>query len=192
MDQFPTGSKAAQIDLLLLEVTAGIQLPEDRCQYAERCYRDLGRWLERAGGMLQPYGVEIYPQGSQALGTTNRPWGRDEFDLDSVVELPWYGGTPLELLGLLREDLLASDDFSIRLKPLKRGWRLEYPGYFHIDLIPARSDRAGPPAAIDVPDRKVRAWSPSNPRGYAEWFDGRCNEAILRYEAKALTPISPE
>jgi len=47
MDQFPTGSKAVQIDLLLLEVTAGIQLSEDRCQYAKRCYRDLGWWLER-------------------------------------------------------------------------------------------------------------------------------------------------
>ena len=121
-------------DLTGLEVTAAIQLPEDRRQYADRCYRDLGLWLERPGGVLRPYGVEIYPQGSQALGTTNQPWGRDEFDLDSVVELPWYGGTPLELLGLLREELLASDDFSIRLKPLKRGWRLEYEG--EVNFVP--------------------------------------------------------
>lgn len=69
--------------------------------------------------MLQPYGVQIYPQGSQALGTTNRPWGRDEFDLDSVVELPWYDGTPLELLGLYRlETQMTSGNGQLKLSGL--------------------------------------------------------------------------
>ncbi len=84
--------------------------------------------------------VKIFPQGSQALDTTNKPWGRDEFDLDTVIEFTWFNGTPLELLNLLRDELLASDEFSARLIPLKRGWRLDYPGKFHIDLIPARTD----------------------------------------------------
>lgn len=138
---------------------------------------------------MRRFGVLVYAQGSQAIDTTNQPWGRAEFDLDSVVELGWFGGTPAELLRLLRDDLLDNEEFAPRLKPLKRGWRLEFPGLFHIDLIPARGDEHTAPAAIEVPDRKIRDWSPSNPKGFAGWFEGRCEESLRALLEEAAEPL---
>lgn len=186
---FPTGGRIQQLDELLLEVTRAIQLPPERRDYAKRLYARLATWLERPGGRLSGFRVLVYAQGSQAIDTTNQPWGRAEFDLDSVVELGWFGGTPNELLTLLRDELLDSDEFAPRLRPLKRGWRLEFPGLFHIDLIPARADPDTAPSAIEVPDRKIRGWSPSNPKGFASWFEERCEESVRAHLMKAAEPL---
>jgi hypothetical protein len=186
---FSTSGRIQQIDELLLDVTRAIQLPPERREYAKRLYAKLSTWLERPGGRLRKFRVLVYAQGSQAIDTTNQPWGRSEFDLDSVVELGWFDGTPGELLRLLRDELDDNSEFAPRVTPLKRGWRLEFPGLFHIDLIPGRSDQATAPQAIEIPDRNLRDWSSSNPRGFAQWFEGRCEEVLRVPLLKAAAPF---
>lgn len=193
MTIFPTGSVEEQLDVLLYEVAKALQLPPTLWDQADAHYRALGRWIERPESLLAPYRPEIYPQGSFALGTTNPPWGRDEYDLDFVIELALYGGDPMTLLKLLRACVSEHADWKKRLEPLKRGIRLRYANQFHLDMIASRPDlsRRHWRDSIEVPDRKLQDWTCSNPKGYRRWFESRCaEERSLLVKAQAPLPAA--
>jgi hypothetical protein len=68
--------------------------------------------------------------------------------------------------------------------------RLNYAGEFHLDILPACPN--GGNGAIVVPDRKLACWVHSNPKGFAEWFFGKCqlrDELAERMLAKAVEPL---
>lgn len=187
---FPTDSHEQQIDWMLIEVTRALQLPHDLRQVAEREYRVIGEWVSRPESGLWAYDPTIYAQGSMSYGTTVKPRTREEFDLDAVVELSWFNQNPLSLLRLLQEELSRHPDYSGRLELLKRCVRIRYDSRFHIDVLPGRQDEARGGSCIEVPDRKLRAWSPSNPMGFRDWFEKRAQIAIVKMlEARGQEPI---
>lgn len=163
------------LDELLDRICLLLQISDTQFEDAERRYHDVGRWLAGPGTPLGALQSRIYAQGSMRLRTTVKPReSRDEeYDLDIVFEIDDDRVGPLELYNAVRRRLEANDDYRARLTPLNRCLRLNYSG-FHLDILPARRNPARIDGYIEVPDRELRAWHPSNPDGYAGWFERRC------------------
>ena len=137
-------------------------------------YEAVGHWLND-GHLLARLGPEVFAQGSIRLGTTVRPLGRDEFDVDLVCWL--IGGhdglRPSLVMRLVGDRLREHRVYRDMLESKNRCWRLNYAGEFHMDITPAVANSGCSNGGLVVPDRELRHWSPTNPRGYAQWFDAQ-------------------
>jgi Second Messenger Oligonucleotide or Dinucleotide Synthetase domain len=170
-------TRQAQLDDLLARVCFELQLSPTRYQEAVDRYQAVCRWLEAEGSPVSNYMPTIYPQGSMRIGTTVKPLGREEHDLDFVCEFqidPSTIETPLELLRHVAARLKEHKVYRDLLEVKNRCVRLNYANEFHMDILPACPDPASGEDCIVVPDRQSAWWKPSNPRGYAEWFEERC------------------
>ncbi len=130
--------------------------------------------LEAPGSPVALYRPTMYPQGSMRLNTTVQPLQGDEYDLDFVCELkcdPHVFSSPQQALGLLIRRLEQNDTYKAKMEPKNRCVRLNYEHQFHMDILPACRDTAAGGTCLVVPDREARCWKPSNPKGYASWFD---------------------
>lgn len=173
-------SRTGALDFLLTEVTGALQLTGAQVDRLESAYAAVAAWLEEPGTPLARFRpLLVYPQGSAAIGTSVRPRGRDEFDLDFVLEVSSFTGSPMELYELLLKRLEAHGVYSKMVERKRRCVRLNYEGDFHADILSSRTVRDGsPPGSIEVPDRETpNTWSYSNPRGFKRWFDGRSASA---------------
>lgn len=140
---------------------------------AEKRYKAVGTWLaESEESMFK--GVEIYPQGSQRIGTTIKPLFRNEFDLDFICYLPKAVDIHPDVC---RQKVISrikeNGNFTNLVCELNRGCRLEYANDFHLDITPGINDKnnANEYGAISVPDKKLKEWKASNPKGYAQDFE---------------------
>lgn len=180
---------ATPLDQALHLICAQMQLTKTQRQQVEDHYKAVSDYLAREGGPLDGFGLDIYPQGSLRIGTTVKPLGQDEFDLDLVCHLrerlPDWDENPNSLLQLLMDDLKANGRYSHMVKPMNRCIRLEYAGDFHMDVLPGCQDEMRCDTCIEVPDSDAKEWSPSNPRGYAKWFEESAVEIPSIMEARA-------
>lgn len=124
-----------------------------------------------------------------ALWTTVRPREREEYDLDLVLQLDPLDDDPMALYDLVRDRLVQHADFRSRLELKKRCLRLSYASQFHLDILPARPDPVRKHPCIEVPDRKLKAWKPSNPIGYVQWFERKCELAGRAKAERAQVPL---
>lgn len=164
------------LDTLLRRIAADLRLSDPLRDLAEQRYHSVGEWLLAPGSPLTAAQPLIYPQGSLRIGTTVRPRGRNEFDLDLVVELKVLladNANPMKLLDAVERRLRDHDTYRPMVERKNRCIRLNYSGEFHLDILPGVPNPAGPPGAIYVPDCEAQAWKDSNPKGYAAWFDTR-------------------
>ena len=138
----------------VLEALASVlDIPEDHREYAEKQYKNLGSWLERAESKTSTHKPKIYPQGSFLLGTVVRPVnGSDDYDLDLVCKINMTKReiTMAELKTLIGVDIHAyaqNSDHGIKGPPKdgRRCWTLNYAGKanFHIDILPSIPDEQG-------------------------------------------------
>ncbi len=180
-------SREAQLDDLLALICEELQLPPSWHDTAERRYHAVCDWLESEGSPLRQFRPALYPQGSFRIGTTVRPIGREEFDLDLVCELALgpQEHDPLQVLDAIEHRLAAHETYRPMLKRLRRCVRLVYASQFHLDVLPARPETPQNGTRIRVPDRKLQCWMPSNPKGYAAWFEARGSLAIVTLARKA-------
>jgi hypothetical protein len=126
------------------------------------------------------------------LKTTVRPRDSrgEEYDLDIVFEVEDATIGAMELYNLVLERLRENPEYGKRIKKLNRCIRLEYSG-FHLDVLPARRDPFRIDGCIEVPDCDLRDWYPSNPNGYADWFEARCaraREALVKAATQQPLP----
>lgn len=172
---------------LLHTLTDQVLSPDPpRRDLAERRYLDLAKYLQEHMGAALDCKVWVYPQGSYRLGTTLVNPVTDEFDVDIVVAYDrsrtqmtkqevvqqmhgWlvsycqhgHGGGDLEPSGY---------DGSKR-----RAFVIDYPDAFHMDVIAVVLEKPEPPRVLGqaswLPDRSMHHWQPTNPRGFAEYFD---------------------
>lgn len=125
-------------------------------------------------------------------GTTVRPKNHVEYDLDLVCLLYVPADdsiTPEELYELVYERLNAHPAYSKILERKNRCVRLSYAGDFHMDILPARPDFGRGGTCLLIPDRELRCWKPTNPQGFAEWFDAQAtlgDRVIRRYGSASL------
>lgn len=160
---------------------------------AENCYTAVAKWLSD-GDNAYLINSTIYTQGSIRIGTAIRPIASNEFDVDLVCYLPSAGLlSPSQVRDLIGNRLKANGTYNGMLEPLNRGWRLVYANQFHMDITPSIAD-ARQPGSILIPDRQLRDWKESNPKGYAKWFEDIANnepallfkEAAVRADVEAM------
>lgn len=128
------------------EIAKLLDVPDSAYEAAERRYKDLGEWLHdqnKAG--CASFGPHVSPQGSFRLGTVNKPWNREDFDLDLTCKLQdefskdIYAQRQLkELLGKDLEKYRQERAIHDKLEEKHRCWRLNYQDQlkFHMDVVP--------------------------------------------------------
>jgi hypothetical protein len=161
---------------------------EERIRLGRDRYEDLGDWLKQYAGRTAQRDVEVYPQGSFNLGTTNQDPLSHEFDIDLVIRVD-YAKTEIsqrelnqQLNGWLGSYVSVRQGEGGILAPTglekgKRAWTLQYDDAFHMDIlpvVPAFGDelpaRSGDPSWLT--DKALVNWQPTNPKGFANWFRG--------------------
>ncbi|ABW67894.1 nucleotidyltransferase domain-containing protein [Desulfosudis oleivorans] len=169
-----SNDKRVQLFYLLEKICQKLELTDTQYQDAKGKYKAVGEWLD-GGEVLHPHAPHIFPQGSMSLGTTVRPLGRDEFDIDLVCLLNLFSSrcSPEAVRKAVGERLEANEVYKKMLEPLNRGWRLNYAqsSKLHLDITPATKDDGSQNGGLMVPDRKLREWKNSHPQGYVKWFE---------------------
>lgn len=141
---------------------------------AKKHYEAVADWLaESSDPLLQ--NLIIYPHGSIALGTTVKPHGRNEHDVDLVSRAPNVNSSysPVVLKTAIGRRLREHASYRSILKEKRRCWRLEYANEFHLDITPSILNPACGNGGELVPDKELVHWKPTNPQGYLRLFERR-------------------
>lgn len=180
----------ALLDGVLDAYCEKLQLTPTMYGAAEQHYQAVGQWLSQ-DAVMSAFKPTVYPQGSVAIKTTTRPHGRQEYDVDLVMELtsPWRPMDPLNLLALVEARFKAHSVYAPMVERKKRCVCLNYAGDFHLDVLPAIPDGSGTTKVL-VPDRRLEEWVPSNPKGFVAWFEKR-NLVLLKDAIHPLPPYEP-
>lgn len=180
-------TRTEQLDDLLALTCEELQLPPSWHDVADQHYHAVCAWLEAEGSPLRRFHPLMYPQGSFRIGTTVPPVGRAEYDLDFVCELAadYRLITPIAALDLVESRLRQHGTYRTMIERLKRCIRLTYAGKFHMDILPACPEIARVATAVRIPDRKLLAWLPSDPKGFAAWFESRSQLVLITLSRKA-------
>lgn len=161
-----------------------LELPTSQYEEARERYESVGGWLAGSDDRFLTVAT-VYPQGSIALGTTVKPLNQTEFDVDLVCFLPTVGATssPAAVKDLVGNRLKEHGRYEGMLEEKQRCWRINYANEFHLDITPAISNEMCAYGGEFVPDKSLRDWKPTNPRGYKNNFERR---AALRPRFYAL------
>ncbi|MCC6960326.1 MAG: nucleotidyltransferase [Dehalococcoidia bacterium] len=166
--------REAQLLGFLERICQALELTPTQFGDAEDHYRAVATFLAAADDPLLR-GCDIYPQGSAALGTTVRPEGRDEHDIDLVARFPVSAKMvgPATVRNAVGRRLAEHATYRQMLEPKNRCWRLRYAGQFHLDITPSVPNPTCASGGELVPDREARMWKPTNPLGFCDWFSAR-------------------
>lgn len=183
------------LDELLEHVAGTLHLTPTQFERAKSAYLSVTDWLGAPESELAPFRPHMYPQGSTAIQTNNRPIGRNDHDVDLVCQLLVTGWTAMQVYEAILGRLAAHDTYKPMIERKSRCIRLNYATDFHLDIIPAEP-AAQPLApyghlAVRIPDRDRAAWTPSNPGGYAQWFRDKGEDARVRLEKRTFVPLPP-
>jgi hypothetical protein len=97
--------------------------------------------------------------------------------------------TAMALYDMMYQELALNPRYKRRMTRKRRCIRLDFEGHFHLDVLPARSARTGTrDGRIEVPDRELKGWVSSNPKGYALWFEQQAEAARALYMASERLP----
>ena len=163
-----------QVAGALEHLCQSLELTEAQFHEAKKRYEGVGRWLDDTRNPVLR-ALVIYLQGSTAIGTTVRPINRNEHDVDLIAHCPDVssGIPPAVLKRTIGERLRSNQHYARILEEKARCWRLSYANEFHMDITPAIPNRQCLQGGELVPDRELKEWSPSNPKGYRELFERR-------------------
>ncbi|KXO01117.1 hypothetical protein LS48_01180 [Aequorivita aquimaris] len=162
---------------LLARLAESLELGETRSKKMETAYNAIYDLLKGDPVFFSKIDFVVYPQGSKAIGTTTKPIGKDEFDLDIVVQIRdlYYKYSSSEIYNHLIRVFTENEVYRIKLEPKNRCARINYSGDFHLDVLPGciiieNGDR------LKVPDRELASWTSSFPKGYSGWFLDRARD----------------
>jgi len=182
------------LDALLTLICEQLQISDTQQRQAEVRYEAIGRVLEMPRSPLAPHGPSLYPQGSLRIGTTVKPLGRKEFDLDIVCEVKAdlrLIPDPPVLINSIATYLNGLPAYVGSVRRKNRCVRVRFADQFHMDVLPACPDPRNGGTHLLVPDRESGGWKPSNPKGYAAWFESR-SEFVRKLLAERAEPIPPK
>lgn len=179
------------LDDLLRIICEELQISESRYQQAEERYKSVNKYLESERSPFYAFKPEIYPQGSMRLNTTVQPI-EGPHDLDFVLELAVSHEhvDPMKLLRSLYTYLKDSDIYGSMISMKNRCVRIEYANEFYLDILIACKNFSAPGSCIKVPDRQIKGWKDSNPRGYARWFEEQ-SALYLTKDSRLLSEAEP-
>jgi hypothetical protein len=179
--------RKSQIAGILEQLCQTLELTPSQHDLARSRYEAVGAWLAESDNPLLK-SVTVYAQGSIALGTTVRPLAHDEYDVDVICFAAGLGVdlAPAALKYSIGERLRTNGHYKNLLEEKPRCWRLSYANEFHLDITPSIRNPRCPAGGELVPDRRLRQWKPSNPRGYQRWFEQRASLQPRMRLAKAV------
>lgn len=187
-------ARTAQLDDMLDRVVAKLQLSPTAHGLAVERYKTISKLLSTERSSLAEYKPDIYPQGSLRIGTTVKLPGCKEFDLDFVCEFqvdPSVFPDPIKLLEMIERLLLANGTYQGMVERKNRCIRITYANEFYMDILPACPSPSiclhGEHCVV-VPDCAADNWKPSNPKGYAQWYESRATEAVVEFR-KSVEPV---
>jgi hypothetical protein len=159
-------------------------LIEEACQHlepspyqrevAQQRYEGVGYWLAKSQDPLLAE-IAIRLQGSVAIGTTVKPIGAAEYDVDLVAHVPDIDAiiSPAMLKHRIGDRLRANGHYAPLLVEMPRCWRLDYANEFHLDITPSIPNPGCEMGGELVPDKALKSWKASNPMGYRAKFERR-------------------
>lgn len=173
-DQF----RKARLTGALEAICQQLELTEIQYREARSRYEGVGSWLAESSDPALS-GLVIYVQGSTAIGTTVKPIGRNEHDVDLIARLTHaaIGLPPAVVKRMVGDRLKEHGTYRRLLEEMCRCWRLDYANEFHLDITPSIPNVGCANGGELVPDRELRSWKASNPKGYKALFERR---ALLR------------
>jgi len=159
---------------VLDRLCAALEISEAQRRQAEERYSGVAEWLWAGEHHLLRW-LSIYLQGSTALGTSVKPIGSLEHDVDLVAFLPrGTADLPPALVKKVIGDRLNENGHYIKLLEEKqRCWRLVYANEFHLDITPSVRNAVCNRGGELVPDKALKEWKETNPKGYREAFERR-------------------
>jgi hypothetical protein len=124
---------------------------------AKNCYESVGQWLADADNEWLA-SSSIYLQGSTALGTTVKPIGHNEYDVDLISHLARLGSwlLPAMCKQLVGDRLKQHEWYNRMLEEKPRCWRLNYANEFHMDITPSVPNAACVNGGELVPDKALQ------------------------------------
>jgi hypothetical protein len=157
---------------ILERLCAVIEPTDTQKATARNRYEAVGYWLADAPQHLFSE-VRISPHGSFALGTAIKPLSGREYDVDLLCRFTAFAARlgPADLKRLLSARIRENREYGSILHEMPRCWRLDYAGEFHMDITPSIPNPACSNGGELVPDKKLRAWKSTNPRGYLKLFE---------------------
>lgn len=132
---------------------------------------------------------ETFLQGSYVHGTAIRPTRKSaDFDVDVCCSLDLDGvpeGTeePKNLVRWLARRLKKVDAYQGKVSTKPRCVRIDFPGEFHMDVVPLAGDSRQVNNALHIPNRAVNGWDATNPKGLEGWYrqqNARTNGRFVR------------
>jgi hypothetical protein len=164
--------REAEIVGALEHICQALELTPTQHELAKRRYEAIGEWLADADNHLLK-ALTIYPHGSIALGTTVKPHGHFEHDVDLVSRAADVAmrTEPFALKKAVGDRLKEHSYYASILEEKRRCWRLNYAGEFHLDITPSIVNPTCPNGGELVPDKELQRWKASNPQGYRRWFE---------------------
>jgi len=166
--------RRAQVFTILEEICQELEWTQTQFEKARTSYEAVADWL---AGSRDPMlaSLHVYLHGSGALGTSIKPIGRDEFDVDLISFILGLGPeiAPAHLKAAIGQRLREHAYYASILEEKKRCWRLNYAGDFHLDISPTIANPNCVNGGELVPDRKLQDWHATNPRAYRALFDER-------------------
>jgi len=182
---------------ILMSAIEEINIPSSRYEAAAQHYNAVGEFLNAKESLLHGFSPAIYPQGSIALGTAIKPLQGEDFDVDLACQLTYQANyDPMIVRRLVAQRLKENADYKRMLNEEKsRCLRLDYSNdeSFHLDIIAARFAPETSPTgtALLVPDRNIRNWTPSDPKGYIAWFEEQKKIHVIEKGLMRLANMEP-
>src|SRR5262245_43649212 len=194
-------ARQTQIVEVLEMVCESLELSASQFAQAKQRYEGVGEYLAGSDNpVLRP--VTIYLQGSTALRTTVRPIGVNEHDVDLVAHVSDLNVeiSPAALKKAIGDRLRANGNYAPLLEEMSRCWRLSYANEFHMDITPSIVNPNCRFGGELVPDKTLKTWKASNPKGYKRLFEERAKlvpvirlrKHIARDSAQANVEPYPE
>lgn len=184
-----------ELDDLLNSIGIKLQISETAHNEAKKRYGTISQLLNAEDSPLAKFSPDIYPQGSLRIGTTVKPRGEDEYDVDLVCMLKADSEEfpdPLVLLDMVEAQLRANKTYEGMIERKNRCIRINYANQFHMDILPACPNPSDYEIygehCLLVPDCAAEEWKDSNPKGYANWFEEKARSATTEFR-KGIEPL---
>ncbi len=168
--------RKAELYSILDQICQSLELTDDQLEAARTSYEAVAEWLGSSDQPLLKL-IDVYVHGSAGLGTTVRPLNREDFDVDLICRLLLFaaGRPPGELKKLVGDRLRENARYAAMLEEKKRCWRLNYAREYHLDISPTIINPDCDKGGELVPDKKLREFKPTNPKGYKVLFEQRAS-----------------
>jgi hypothetical protein len=167
-------ARQTQIVAVLEMVCESLELSPTQFTLAKQRYEGAGACL---AGSEKPVlrSIAIYLQGSTALQTTVKPLGVNEHDVDLVAHVADLDVqvSPAALKKAIGDCLRGNGNYAPLLEEMPRCWRLNYANEFHMDITPSIPNPECRFGGELVPDKTLKEWKASNPKGYKLLFERR-------------------